>query len=294
MQEFSSADIAAADAALDRLDTSAIHHAFDVQGCRMVWREWGRGPALVLIHGGHGSWMHWAKNIDVLAEHFRVLIPDMPGFGDSEDFDMPPYDPDRVERLLETLTQGIARLVGTAPLYLTGFSFGGAIAGALAPRLPTLQRLALLGSAGHGGPRRDREPLSDWRAVTGQEREQAFAQNLRAFMLSFRHTVNALALQIHARSCEKTRFRSKSISRRSSLLDVLKDFDKPILMAWGEDDVTAVPADAGRMLAQGHPSREWHVIADSGHWVQFEQADAVNALLIRWFAPPAAVGARSA
>lgn len=286
MQEFSSAAIAEADAALDRLDASAIRHAVDVQGHRMVWREWGSGPALVLIHGGHGSWMHWAKNIDALARHFRVLAPDMPGFGDSEDFDMPPYDPDRVERLLESLAQGVARLVGTAPVYLTGFSFGGAIAGALAPRLPSLQRLALLGSAGHGGPRRDRESLSDWRAVTGKEREQAFAQNLQAFMLSSRHAVSALALQIHARSCEKTRFRSKSISRRSSLRDVLKDFHKPILMAWGEDDVTVVPEEAGPMLAQGHPSRQWRVVADSGHWVQFEQADEINGLLIRWFAPP--------
>ena len=283
MQDFSSADISEADAELARLDASATRHAFDVQGRRMVWREWGAGPALVLIHGGHGSWMHWAKNIDALAQHFRVMIPDMPGFGDSEDFDIPPHDPERVERLLDSLAQGITRLAGTAPLYLTGFSFGGAIAGALAPRLSGLQRLALLGSAGHGGPRRERESLSNWRAVTGKEREQALVQNLQAFMLSSDRAVNALALQIHARSCEKTRFRSKSISRKPLLLDALKDFDKPILLAWGEEDVTAVPHEAGPSLTRDHPSREWRVIAGSGHWVQFEKADEVNAGLIRWF-----------
>ena len=277
------AEIADASEVLADLDARATHHGIDVQGRRTVWREWGEGQPLVLIHGGHGSWMHWAKNIDALAAHFRVIIPDMPGFGDSDDFEIPPHDPARVERMLDSLVRGIDQVVGAAPHYLAGFSFGGAIAGTLAPRLPHLQRLALLGSAGHGGTRRDRQPLSNWRAVTGKAREQALMQNLQAFMLSSQAEASALALLIHTHSCERTRFRSKTISRRSLLPDALRTFDKPILLLWGDDDVTVVPAEAGPALTQGHPSREWHCIAGSGHWVQFEKADAVNAWLIDWF-----------
>lgn len=286
MQGFSTEEFARADAALAQLDASAMRHALQVQGRAMVWREWGSGPALVLIHGGHGSWEHWARNIDVLARQFRVLVPDLPGFGDSADFDCPPHDPDRLELLLCSLEQSIEQLVGASPLYLAGFSFGGAISGMLAPRLPRLQRLALLGSAGHGGPRREREPLSNWRAFTGEQRQQALLQNLGAFMLSCAQAADALALRIHTRACEATRFRSKAISRKQVVPQALKAFDKPVLMVWGDADVTAVPAMAAEALGQGDPQKVLRIVNGAGHWVQYERADEINALLADWFTRP--------
>jgi hypothetical protein len=56
----------------------------------MVWHTWGQATRrpelapLVLLHGGSGSWMHWLRNIPALAASGRwVLVPDLPGFGDS-------------------------------------------------------------------------------------------------------------------------------------------------------------------------------------------------------------------
>ncbi|MBO9513880.1 MAG: alpha/beta hydrolase [Variovorax sp.] len=249
----------------------------------MASREWGQGTPLVLLHGGHGSWMHWVRNIGKLSRHFRVIAPDLPGFGDSDDFALDPHDPGRLEHLLTCLRLGVEQLVPAGPLHLAGFSFGGATAGMLAPRLPNLQRLALMGCGGHGGPRRDKEPLLNWRTVSGAARQAAYRQNLQAFMLSDPAAANALALQVHAWSCERTRFRSKGVSRGTMLLDALKDFDKPVFMAWGEDDVTAVPEEAAKTLTQGKASRDWTIIARAGHWVQFEKADEINTLLISWF-----------
>lgn len=283
MQALSPLEIAAAGAELERLDFSATRHVLRVLGCNTVWREWGSGPSLVLLHGGHGSWMHWARNIDTLAEHFQVIVPDLPGFGDSEDFVQSPHDPQRLKLLLESLKQGIETLVGQAPMYLAGFSFGGAIAGMLAPLLPHLQRLAFLGCGGHGSKRRENQTLMDWRAASGKQRELVLLQNLQAFMFSSPHCINALALKIHAHSCEKTRFRSKAISRSRLLLDALQNFNKPVFMVWGENDVTAIPAEAALTLIQGKSSREWAIIPSSGHWVQFEKPDEVNQLLISWF-----------
>ena len=42
------------------------------------------GPILVMLHGGYGSWMHWLNNIYELSKKFRIVVPDMPGFGESE------------------------------------------------------------------------------------------------------------------------------------------------------------------------------------------------------------------
>src|SRR5262249_18899096 len=47
------------------------------------WGLGGAGPPVVLLHGGSGSWTHWARNIMPLARHFTVWVPDLPGFGDS-------------------------------------------------------------------------------------------------------------------------------------------------------------------------------------------------------------------
>src|SRR6202012_2762510 len=49
----------------------------------MVWRRWGNGPALVLLHGGYGSWTHWLRNVENLASRYSVLACDLPGLGES-------------------------------------------------------------------------------------------------------------------------------------------------------------------------------------------------------------------
>ena len=49
----------------------------------IVWRVFGRGEPLVLLHGGTGSWLHWVRNIEALAADFMLLVPDIPGSGES-------------------------------------------------------------------------------------------------------------------------------------------------------------------------------------------------------------------
>src|SRR3546814_6277896 len=44
---------------------------------QMVWRLWGEGPPLVLLHGGSGSWTHWFRNIPALARRYRVIAADL-------------------------------------------------------------------------------------------------------------------------------------------------------------------------------------------------------------------------
>ena len=52
---------------------------------KISFRQWGEaGPILVMLHGGYGSWMHWLNNVSELCKNFRIVVPDMPGFGESE------------------------------------------------------------------------------------------------------------------------------------------------------------------------------------------------------------------
>ena len=96
---------------VEELNASARHHRIIANGIAVHWCEWGHGKPLVLLHGGHGSWMHWARNVQALAQHYRVLVPDMPGFGASEDFALPPHDPSRLEALLQALEGSLTALI---------------------------------------------------------------------------------------------------------------------------------------------------------------------------------------
>ena len=80
-----------------RLDAEAQRTESPCGDGSMVWRSWGEGPPLVLLHGASGSWTHWIRNVLPLARHHRVLAPDMPGYGES---DAPP-EPHTAESLAE-------------------------------------------------------------------------------------------------------------------------------------------------------------------------------------------------
>jgi hypothetical protein len=45
------------------IDAQAVRHVVPSEGQRVCWRMFGRGRSLVLMHGGHGSWLHWIRNI---------------------------------------------------------------------------------------------------------------------------------------------------------------------------------------------------------------------------------------
>jgi pimeloyl-ACP methyl ester carboxylesterase len=249
----------------------------------VCWRRFGDGPPLVLLHGGHGSWLHWVRNVRALAQRHTVWVADLPGCGDSDELAGAPHAGDRLARLVDALIGSLDTLVGRqAAIDLVGFSFGGLVATQLAVQRQRVRRLALLGSGGHGGPRRAHPPLQDWRLSDPVARRAALRHNLHAFMLHGRED-DALACEVHRIACEKTRLRSKALSRADALPRLLESVQVPLLFLWGEHDVTADPAVLAPWLAHRHPAREWIVVPGAGHWLQYERAREVNPLLLRWF-----------
>lgn len=254
--------------------------AFD--GGHVAWRRFGAGPVLVLLHGGHGSWLHWARNIRALSARHTVWVPDLPGYGDSD----APLAPS-LAALVDATTATLDAMVGSAtPLALVGFSFGGLVAAQVAARRAAVLRLALLGPGGHGGERRPRAELLSWREAADEHDDASLADvmrhNLLAHMLHGAEAVDALALRIHTDACMRTRFRSKAISRAGGLADALDRHRGALLLAWGEHDVTAVPQDAARSLGKGRKPCQARIVPGAGHWVQYERPDDINSLLLAW------------
>ncbi|MBT0961640.1 alpha/beta fold hydrolase [Denitromonas iodatirespirans] len=264
------------------LEAQSVRHSVVHDGQAMCWRRFGQGRPLVLIHGGHGSWMHWIHNIEALAGQAQVWLPELPGYGDSD----APAGKD-LAAVLDPLVAGMEALFGAREAVdVVGFSFGALVAAHLASRWPGVRRLALLAPAGHRGARRPRGELRSWRAAAGARDTASLADimrhNLAVQMLHAAAAVDALAVRIHTDSCLRTRFRSKEISRGGGLADVLDTLSGPLLLAWGEHDVTVEPGPVAAALTAGHPERRTVIVPDAGHWLQYEQPHLVNRLLIDW------------
>jgi pimeloyl-ACP methyl ester carboxylesterase len=269
---------------LAALEARAQRQAVPFGPGQVTWRRFGDGPPLVLLHGGHGSWLHWARNIPAWSGRFTVGVPDLPGCGDSDAPAAPTLDA-LLDALLATLDRVVPR---EAPMRLAGFSFGGLVAAHLAVRRGGVTHLALLGPAGHGGARRPRGELRAWRDLpTGSEAWQAtMRHNLAMHMLHGDAAIDALALRIHGAACLRTRFHSKPISRAGGLGPLLDSYRGDVLLAWGEHDVTADPEAAARTLAGGHPQRRACIVPGGGHWVQYECAGEVNDMVQAWLEAP--------
>ena len=264
------------------LDMHAERHDVDLlDGRRMAWRRFGDGPPLVLIHGGHGSWLHWVRNIDALSASRSLWLPDLPGYGDSD-----PIEPNGIEEIIDAVAYSIDRLIGAGkPIDLGGFSFGGLVASRVAASRGGVRKLAVIGTAGHGLKSRYTLEMRNWRLA----REPgalwaALRNNLAALMIHDPRDIDPLALEVHRACCTATRFRSKTISRSSLLAPILEGVDAPVLLVWGEHDVTTQPEAAARSIAAHRTGIEWRIVAGAGHWAQYERADAVNRLLLDWFA----------
>ncbi|NSX16269.1 alpha/beta fold hydrolase [Cupriavidus taiwanensis] len=285
------ADLHAADDAglLARLERMGVRHDVAHLGRNVVWRRFGEGPPLVLLHGGHGNWMHWVRNIEALAARHTLWLADMPGFGDSDALAGDDHAPDRLERLVQALIATLDQLVGEDnEIAIAGFSFGALVAAHIAARRPRVTRLALLGPAGHGGARRQGQPMQDWRIDDEHEMRRRLRHNLLALMLHDEKLADGLAMAVHEQACKATRFRSRTISRQASLGNLLAAYRRPTLLMWGEHDVTAVPVEAAQQLASSASHRDWCVIPAAGHWVQFERWQEVNPMLLRWFSDASA------
>lgn len=242
----------------------------------------GSGPDLLLFHGGTGSHNHWIRNIDVLAKCFRVFAVDLPGFGDSPDVPTS-VEPDGY---IELLHEAVARLpLSGGPLRLVGFSFGGAVAGAFAPGLgDRLHKLSLIGPAGFGIPRGRSLGMRSRKDTDGSEAafKEVIRYNLSVLMLHSPEAVTDEVIALHQFNIARTRFDSLKLSWRPILLENLARLKCPVQILWGEHDRAAYPSVEARsaLCRDALPTAQMKVIADAGHWAQFEKADEVNNALL--------------
>ncbi len=265
-------------------DSPEIGDNVTVAGVRTNYHDVGSGPPVVLIHGsgpGVSAWANWRLTLPVLAERFRVIAPDVLGFGYT---DRPPGTRYDLGAWTDHLV-GFLDVLGLERVSLVGNSFGGALALSLATRHPErIERLVLMGSVG-----------VSFTLTPGLEQVWGFKPSLagmRALLRVFAHDhtlVNDDLAQLRLAAATRPGVqeayaamfpapRQASLDAMTIDEDLVRSIGHPTLIVHGREDLVIPPATSLRLHELIQDSR-LHVFGQCGHWVQIEHAPAFNRLL---------------
>ncbi len=262
-----------------------------VNGKDIFVADTGTGPPVVLLHGGGpgaSGVSNYARNIEPLAQHFRVIVPDMPGYGRSakgvDGSDPFGYLADHIRGMLDVL--GIDRA------HLVGNSYGGSCALRLALDTPhRVDKLVLMGPGGVGTTRG--LPTAGLKSLLGYYGgDGPSLDKLRTFIRTYLvydgDTVPESLIQTrYESSIDPEVVANPPLQRPSGLRTLWRmDFTRdprlatlatPTLVIWGRDDKVNKPSGAA-MLGRRMPNADVLLTANTGHWVQWERADFFNAV----------------
>ena len=268
---------------LDRIQRQATRHETPCGAGKMIWHMWdqsdGSAPVVALFHGGAGSWRHWIRTIPALVPTYRVLVPDLPGLGES---DFPP-DGDDAFAIATIVADGIDAIIGAGTGYeVVGFSFGGTMAACVgALRGKRVRSVTIIGSSGVGAVG-SAVKLEKVRHLAGQERRETHRVNLGRLMIADPAKIDDLAIAIQDWNTIRSRLRTPAISRSGAIMTAIDRLQSPLNGMWGEFDAPANPKGPERVATlRAHcPEADIRLIPRTGHWAAYESADMVNATLL--------------
>ena len=241
----------------------------------------GRGAPLLFVHGFPLSCGAWQKQIDALRSSYRVIAPDLRGFGESKD-GTGPFTMAQFAEDLHALTQQLA----TGPVVVIGHSMGGYVTFAFLRQFPQLVRgLVLVGTkAGNDTP----EGAAARRATAEKVRAQGVQVVVEAMlpkMLAADNGDAAMAKAVRAMmepsSREGVIGALLGMAERPDATGELGGISVPTLVITGADDIL-IPAAESDKLAKGIAGSELQVTPHAGHLVSFEQAEEFNRVLKAW------------
>lgn len=261
------------------LDTHATRFETPCGSGSMVWRRFGSGDPLVLVHGGSGSWLHWIRTIPAFMDRYEVWALDLPGLGDSA---MPP-EPHTPKTCGTILADGMRQVLGARRPHMVCFSFGCHVGTFAAAELgDRVRSLTLSGSAALGLPHTRGNFAKEHSRMTPAERAEVHRTNLHILMIANERRIDDLAVHIQADNIAKARFRSRQFAVTDEIRRTLPHVGAPVGAIWGEhDQISAVGGAESRFAAirESHPDLVARIVPDAGHWSMYEQPEAFNAAL---------------
>lgn len=256
-----------------------------------------RHETVLMVHGLRGT-HHGLELIAAGIPRGRVIIPDLPGFGDSEPMPGRAHD---TAGYADALIELIDRLDGDRPIVLVGHSFGSIVAARIAARVPDrIRRLVLINpiaTPALHGPRVVMSKLTAAYYALGR----ALPGGLGRSLLSSRWIVRATSRAMTRTKDERlrefihdshlrhfNRFHSPRVlsetfqaSVSSTVADFADAIPMPVLLVAGEHDEIA-PVVGQRELADRLTDARLEVLPDVGHLVHYESPLSAAAAVERF------------
>ena len=263
--------------------------SIDAGGVQTSYLEAGAGDPVVMLHGsgpGVSAMANWQHNIGALSQRFRVLAPDIVGFGATQ-------RPDDVVYSLRTWTDQIWSFLdalGIEKAAIVGNSLGGRIALQMATDCPDrITKMVLMGAPGVGMTLTD--GLAALRAY--EPSHDAMRDLLRNYFAvdPAMITDELVAIRYEASIADGAyeAYRAMFFNPRhtGSQLGITEDevraIATPALLVQGRED-RVVPMQVSVTMLGLLPNADLHVFSACGHWTQIERADEFSALVADYLA----------
>lgn len=284
-------------------DTGFEDHFADIAGFKIRYLERGEGPAVIMLHGGSlgSSADVFRRNIDALsADGFRVIAPDMPGFGKSD------YCDDGAIGLKVKVVIGLMDALGIDRAAMIGHSQAGNTAVRLGLDHPDrITHVMILGTGSllppleSGAGKREQAALA--RVDQRMARTEPTIEDTRKLLEStlFHHdliTDDELALRhsLSVGQCfdahvARTEAAAKAKAEKAvddkpakpakAMWERVEDLTQPVLMIYGRED-RARAADRAAKLVELRPGINLHMAEGCKHLVPWDAADMVHDLAV--------------
>jgi pimeloyl-ACP methyl ester carboxylesterase len=263
----------------------------DAGGIQTSYLEAGAGQAVVMLHGsgpGVSAMANWQHNIGALAQRFRVLAPDIVGFGATT-------RPDDIIYSLRAWTDHVWAFLdahGIEKAAIVGNSLGGRIALQMATDRPDrITKMVLMGAPGVGMTLTD--GLAALRAY--QPSHDAMRDLLRNYFAvdPTMITDHLVAIRYEASIADGAyeAYRAMFFDPRHTgselgvTAEEVRAIATPALLVHGRED-KVVPMQVSVTMLGLLPNADLHVFSACGHWTQIERADEFSALVADYLARP--------
>jgi pimeloyl-ACP methyl ester carboxylesterase len=255
-------------------------HFIDLSGdVRLHYKDEGRGPLIVLVHGfgdNFGSWDGWAA---ALKDRYRVIRIDLPGHGLTRAPATTRIDPEGFADLVAEF----ATKAGLPKFAVTGNSLGGAVAWELAVRHPEhLKALILVDAAGFASTTLSKNPPLAFRILQYEwgrailktiDNKPLIRDSLKGEVGNPAVITDALInrwADVQRAPGHRDILLSGPLAGKGAASEtVLNALRLPTLVLWGEKD-PLITLDAGKRFAAAIPGAQLKVYAGVGHLPQIE------------------------
>lgn len=251
-----------------------------VDGLHIHYIDEGRGPIVLLLHGWGAPAETYRLLIDHLASYRRVIAPDLPGFGDSEE----PPEPWNIDRYV-LFVKRFAAALGLDEVVLIGHSNGGRMVIKLTSDEACPFRVIKAVLLDAAGIKPHRKPSYYWKVYTYKAAKWFFL--LPGIRTLFPNAVE----KARSRSGSADYQAASPIMRQSMVMAVNEDLTALLpkvrvstLLIWGEND-TATPLSDGQKMERLIPDAGLVTLAGAGHFAFAERFGQCSRVLDAFLKP---------